>query len=635
VPPGADAVVMVERTNALPQCSDGKRRVRILEGAKAGQDIRPVGCDIQAGQAVLSAGEYIGSAEVGLLASVGAVRVEVVDAPRVAVMSSGDEILEPETAALGPGQIRDSNRAMLVAAARANGGAVQDLGIAADTEAAVVAKFEEALASGADILLTSGGVSMGDRDLIKPLLEKRGKVHFGRVLMKPGKPLTFATLRRPDGHEMLVFGLPGNPVSSLVCFYLTVVPAMRRMAGWTHPHLRRVQVRLAQPLKMDPERPEYHRATVNWSAAGEGGLVAYSTGGGLSSRLLSARSANALLELPQAKGSLSTGAVVTALLISDIGAMPIKEQIQPTSDPGTQVRRRPVSSSEATEDGLTSVDALAKATLAMAAGALCATGLLSNRVALHFGDKLLLYNKPPAAVVAGVAGVAAVTSAVGLVCRRWRWWFPALPWVARGDSVRVAILTVSDTVATGAGPDRSGPAAAEAVAAVSDALGGAVVVASAAVPDDIPAISRAIRLWCDSGRVDLVLTSGGTGFTPRDVTPEATKPLLERECPGLVAAMLRESLQITPTAMLSRQVAGIRGRTLVINMPGNPKAVPECLNAIMPALPHALQQVRGLVGKRHHGSEQATRLNSALPPPPRPVLSTARLAKAGGCGCDH
>ena len=170
------------------------------------------------------------------------------------------------------------------------------------------------------MLITSGGVSMGDLDLLKPILENEGQVHFGRILMKPGKPLTFATVH-VDGRKRLVFALPGNPVSSLVTFYLFAVPALRKLAGWPNPYLQRVQAHLSQPLPLDAERPEYHRATLRWDPGvnnGCGGFWARSTGSQSSSRLLSMRSANALLELPQRAGVLEQGSMVTALIIGDM-----------------------------------------------------------------------------------------------------------------------------------------------------------------------------------------------------------------------------------------------------------------------------------------------------------------------------
>ena len=317
LPPGADAVVMVEETEQVAS-ANGQPYVRVRQGVKAGADVRPIGFDVRPGQKVLPAGTRLGAAEIGLLATLGITPVRVHPRPRVAVFSTGDELVEPD-AVPGPGQIRDSNRAMLIAAIEAAGGEPVDLGIGADMRDALAARIQQGLHE-ADMLLTSGGVSMGDLDLIKPLFEQMGQVHFGRLRMKPGKPCTFATAE-VDGQRRLLFGLPGNPVSSLVTYYLLVVPAIRKLAGWPQPRLTRIQAYLAQPLELDAYRPEYHRATATWDPAlneGRGGFRAVSTGIQASSRLLSMRSANVLLELPQAEGTLPEGAVVPALVIGDL-----------------------------------------------------------------------------------------------------------------------------------------------------------------------------------------------------------------------------------------------------------------------------------------------------------------------------
>jgi gephyrin len=313
LPPGSDAVVMVEETQELPPRA-GVPCVRIGQQVARGADVRPIGFDLSVGEVALPAGSRLGPVELGLLATVGQTVVSVVRKPRVAVLSTGDELVDAGQP-LGPGQIRDSNRPTLLAAVLAAGGEPLDRGAVADDQTQLRDRLGQALRA-ADIVLTSGGVSMGNLDYVKPLLAQAGTVHFGRLRMKPGKPLTFATVV-VEGRTRLVFGLPGNPVSSLVTFSLLAVPAIRKLAGWSDPTLRRIKVSLAQPLLLDPYRPEYHRAVVHWDESA-GGFVAVSTGSQASSRLLSMRSANVLLELPQGEGRLPAGALVDALLIGEI-----------------------------------------------------------------------------------------------------------------------------------------------------------------------------------------------------------------------------------------------------------------------------------------------------------------------------
>ncbi|OQY94191.1 MAG: hypothetical protein B6D41_07180 [Chloroflexi bacterium UTCFX4] len=155
--------------------------------------------------------------------------------------------------------------------------------------------------------------------------------------------------------------------------------------------------------------------------------------------------------------------------------------------------------------------------------------------------------------------------------------------------MRIGILTISDRAYQGVYEDEAGPALMELVQEHFQQLHDLYHIA----PDDFMEIKRALEKWCDDAHMDLILTTGGTGFAPRDVTPEATRATLEREAPGIVYAMLAASLQKTPHAMLSRAVAGIRGQTLIVNLPGSPKAARENLLAILPALPHALELLRG------------------------------------------
>ncbi len=155
--------------------------------------------------------------------------------------------------------------------------------------------------------------------------------------------------------------------------------------------------------------------------------------------------------------------------------------------------------------------------------------------------------------------------------------------------MRIGILTISDRASRGEYTDESGPL----IRDVIEKNFSESVIATAIVPDELPTIKSALEKWCDDENFDLILTTGGTGFAPRDVTPEATRAVIEREAAGLVHAMIAASLTKTPHAMLTRMVAGIRGQTLIINLPGSPKAAGENLETILPALPHALELLRG------------------------------------------
>jgi molybdenum cofactor synthesis domain-containing protein len=157
-----------------------------------------------------------------------------------------------------------------------------------------------------------------------------------------------------------------------------------------------------------------------------------------------------------------------------------------------------------------------------------------------------------------------------------------------GQRIRFGLLTLSDRSARGEREDSSGPALARLILAEAWS-----VVEQATLPDDESAIRQTLIEWADGGEVDVILTTGGTGFSPRDVTPEATRAVIEREAPGLAEAMRAASLKITPHAMLSRVVAGIRKRTLIINLPGSPKGAAENLQVLLPVLPHAVQLLRG------------------------------------------
>jgi len=318
VPPGADAVVQVENTDLVKTTEDGSEEavVNILTAVEAGHDIRPVGSDIALGQPLLARGDVIGPSEVGLLAAVGITEVQTVVLPRVAVLSTGNELADPSAVALKPGQVYDSNRSTLLAVLKEQGFPAIDMGIIMDSREKMVEKLTKTFDM-ADVLVTSGGVSMGEMDLLKPVLVENFKanLHFGRVFLKPGKPTTFATLEWKNSKK-LVFALPGNPVSATVTFYIFVLPALRKMSGRKNFKLKETSAKISYPISLDP-RPEFQRAHLSWVKE-RGVYMATSTGSQCSSRLLSMKTANALLVLPARTDSqpqLPAGSLVNTLLI--------------------------------------------------------------------------------------------------------------------------------------------------------------------------------------------------------------------------------------------------------------------------------------------------------------------------------
>jgi molybdopterin molybdotransferase len=303
IPPGADAVAIVEVSRTEGDV------VLLSEAVRAGANIRRAGENVRAGETVLEPGHPLRPADVGLLASLGRTRVRVHPRPRVGVLSSGDELVPPETAP-GPGQIRDSNRFTLIAHLASLGFPTVDLGNSPDREAELADLFRRGAAS-CDVLVSSGGVSVGDYDLTKTVLSRLGTMNFWRVAIRPGKPLAFGFV---DGTP--VFGLPGNPVSSLVVLDQLVRPALRRMAG--HGRLVRPTWRatLEEPIRRAPGRTEFLRAVIRWDG---GRFVARSTGPQGSGILKSLSRANGFLVIPPEVVELPAGIEVDCqLFIEDI-----------------------------------------------------------------------------------------------------------------------------------------------------------------------------------------------------------------------------------------------------------------------------------------------------------------------------
>jgi len=307
LPDGTRAVVPVEFTQVNKKSNNLTLTCNLP--VKAKQWIRFRGSDLNQNQVAIPKGSQIEPAEIGLLAQLGLDKVKTYNAPRVGVLSTGNELVEMthDKKILPRGMIRDSNRPMLLAAVRQAGAIPIDLGLVRDLDEDMFRVLSDATKK-CDVILTSGGVSMGTHDRVKPTMQRLGaQIHFGRLRMKPGKPSTFATLNR-----LLLFGLPGNPCSSLVVFKLLVEPALRKMMGHDVLFSPRLEVRLDTNISRDPVRDEYHRVVLRKE---NDVVVASSTGVQRSSRLKSMQGAHALIHIQSGNDVLRQGVLTDAFLI--------------------------------------------------------------------------------------------------------------------------------------------------------------------------------------------------------------------------------------------------------------------------------------------------------------------------------
>lgn len=305
VPSGADSVVRVEDTDR------GIERVAIRDARDAGRNVRPRGEDLREGSLAVGAGTTLGPAQLGVLASVGAARLEVHRAPRVAVLTTGDELVDVDRfdEVRAGDRIVSSNSYTLRAAVQAAGGAVLDLGISPDDPAEMRARL--ASAAGCDLVITSGGVSVGDFDYTKSVVESLGgTLTLSRVRMRPGAPLTFGSI---GGLPWI--GLPGNPVSSMVTFELFVRPTIRKLRGERLLFRRAVDVRVAERVTIAAPLMHFLRAVVSTDERGE--LVARLTGPQGSGLLTSMSLANALVIVPPTRPEIEAGEAVKAILFAD------------------------------------------------------------------------------------------------------------------------------------------------------------------------------------------------------------------------------------------------------------------------------------------------------------------------------
>jgi molybdopterin molybdotransferase len=304
MPPGADAVIPVEDTNFNDRSAGTSppESIIITRPVQPNENVRSRGMDIKTGDVVLKAGVRLNAQSVGILAMLGFAEVAIYDRPRVALLSSGDELLEIDSP-LESGKIRDSNSAMLAALIQSAHADVLRLGIAKDTRESVTDLLDKAVSHKVDIILTSAGVSVGAFDYVKEVVESNGSLNFWRVNMRPGKPLAFGEYK-----NIPFIGLPGNPVSAFVGFEVFVRGTLERLGGSSDGGRQRLRVRCEEEILSDG-RESYLRAVIHEK---DGGYIARLTGHQGSGNLLSLVQANALLIIPAGVKCVPAGQEVNA-----------------------------------------------------------------------------------------------------------------------------------------------------------------------------------------------------------------------------------------------------------------------------------------------------------------------------------
>jgi molybdopterin molybdotransferase len=317
MPEGADSVVMVEDTKFVGDRHnfDGSQLVQIFKEVRSGDAVRRAGDDVHVGDKVFEIGTEIRPSVAGVLASVNCRSPLVYPRVRVAVLSTGDELID-DGSVLAPGQIRESNRTMLMGLVAQAGAEAVDYGIVRDDEDALVAVLHQA-ATECDAIVTSGGVSMGDYDVVKAVLSRIAEMHWMQLAIKPAKPFAFGLLQSSNSRRVPVFGLPGNPVSSLVSFELLARPALRKMAGhpqsaWDRPLITAIA---DSPIKRSADgKVHYQRVIAHFKDDGRLHIDSVRSQG--SHQLAASALANAIAVVPNGNGVEAGGEVPTILLVS-------------------------------------------------------------------------------------------------------------------------------------------------------------------------------------------------------------------------------------------------------------------------------------------------------------------------------
>lgn len=580
VPTNASCVIPIE------QClvESDTVRVRSLSQPLAGQNIREVGSDTPVGSLVLSAGSVIGAGEYSLLHACKVASVTVFSKVRVAVLSTGEEVVS--------GQIGDANRPYMLSRLRefsdvSNLVEIADLGSVSDDES----EFARIVSSTTyDVLITTGSVGKGRTDFMKPVLESlRFSVLFGQVDLKPGKPTTAAV----NSRNQLVLSLPGNPASCFVTFNLFALPAIFQLSGdsWSSPVCAPAAFFHPFSITPDSERPEFSRARATLSSSGRL-LVDLVDGHQRSSRAASCSGeVNALVRIDPGPNSIDTRDKLFDCYILPGCSIPVSAVSGPSEEiVTTAAKARAFDSLVEWLKVRNDVENIALMDLAgfcrnclskwLSAGSIDLATARHYVYGMDYEEWKKLYRKGDKREHAPRIPVTASSSnpcASSLIVH------------SQPNLVGKAfVLTVSDRASSGVYSDDSGPL----IASMLESTG-MHVAASMIVPDDIEAIREAVQKWVrECGHSPgLIVTTGGTGFTQRDVTPEALSAIIEKPASGLSHLLLSAFVKKDPIFALTRLTAGAAGRTLIVSLPGRPSAVKDGMEVLLPVLPKVLSDL--------------------------------------------
>ena len=543
-----------------------------------GMNVRLPGSDCHFGDNILKRGEVVGPAEVALLTACGIGELSISKKIRISVLSTGAEVVS--------GSVGDANRAYLLSRLKQSDLSqivdVTDLGCLVDSKEA----FSQVLAQPFDVLITTGSVSKGETDFMKPCLEELGfEVLFGQLDLKPGKPTTVATLRSGK-KSTVVFALPGNPASCFVTFNLLALPFIQSLSGMRSFGAEKFQLECVFPERIVPDelRPEFLRAHIFLNPQGRL-LAEVAEGHQRSSRVAScANGVNGLVVIPPGRTGQVTAKVFDAYLLPGASIAVRNTPISPT--PSISAKAHAFDKLVGWLQNRTDVENIALMDLA----GFC-RNCLSNW--LEQGG-----------VKGGVS--EAKRYVYGMDYEEWKKKFRKGEKVmhAEGHAPQVhysnpcasslganafdfLVLTVSDRAHGGIYEDLSGPL----IERLLPKIGGRLVERKI-VPDEVEAIQTQIRRWTEGEGVRLIVTTGGTGFSQRDVTREAVHPLIEKEAPGLVHLLLSAFAKLQPHFCLSRPTIGVSGHSLLVTLPGRPEAVDQGLQALLPLIPKVMQDLR-------------------------------------------